>query len=138
RIGGGVLRPGHRGGPGDSPLPILPQGGLMGGVDARRPGAEGRLGARHVHFEPWFAAGQRPPSGGDRLDCDEAMRGLGDSLSALGTFVGADEVVVRRGAPRRARPGLAAGGTLPRFPPGGRATPPPPLRAPPPPAAPPC
>jgi len=103
-----VYTPGHQRVHGYYTLPILHHGELIGRVDAKRHRAERRLEVRHVHFEPWFAAGQRPPSGGDRLDPDEAMRGLGDSLSALGTFVGADEVVVRRVTPRRLRRALAA------------------------------
>ena len=89
-------------------LPILHHGELIGRVDAKRHRAERRLEVRHVHFEPWFANGRRPPSGGERLDRDEALRGLGDSLSALATFVGADEIVVSRVTPAGLRRGLGA------------------------------
>jgi hypothetical protein len=38
---------------------------------------------------------------------DEAISGLGEALRALGVFVGADKVVVRRVTPQRLRAGLA-------------------------------
>src|SRR5215467_5730772 len=101
-----VYTPGHQRVHGYYTLPILHHGQLIGRVDAKRHRAERRLEVRHVHFEPWFANGRRPPSGGDRLDRDEALRGLGDSLSALATFIGADEVVVSRVTPGRLRRGL--------------------------------
>jgi uncharacterized protein YcaQ len=87
-------------------LPILHHGRLIGRVDAKRHREEGRLEIRHVHFEPWFATGKTPPGGGDRLDRDEALSGLGGALDALAAFVGADEVVVRRVTPGRLRGGL--------------------------------
>jgi len=96
-------------------LPILHQGHLIGRVDAKSHRAERRLEIRHVHFEPWFAAGKTPPGGGNSVDRDEALIGLGDALGALGTFVGAGEVLLRRVTPRRLRvelkhvePGLTA------------------------------
>ena len=39
-------------------------------------------------------------------DRDEALSGLGDALGALGTFVGAGEVLLRRVTPRRFRVAL--------------------------------
>ena len=101
-----VYTPGHQRVHGYYTLPILHHGELIGRVDAKRHRAERRLEVRHVHFEPWFANGRRPPSGGARLDRDEALRGVGDSLSALATFIGADEVVVNRVTPARLRRGL--------------------------------
>ena len=90
-------------------LPILHHGQLIGRVDAKSHRAERRLEIHHVHFEPWFADGKTPPTGGERLDVDEARAGLGDALGALGTFVGADDIVVRRVTPQRLRAGLAVG-----------------------------
>jgi hypothetical protein len=77
-------------------------------VDAKNHRAERRLEIRHVHFEPWFARGKTPPTGGERLDRDEALNGLADALRALGTFVGAEALVVRRVTPQRLRAGLLA------------------------------
>jgi len=88
-------------------LPILHHGHLIGRVDAKSHRAEGRLEIRHVHFEPWFAAGKMPPAGGERLDQDEALSGLGDAFSALAAFVGTSEVVLRRVTPHRLRGALA-------------------------------
>ena len=103
-----VYTPGHKRVHGYYTLPILHHGQLIGRVDAKSHRAERRLEIRHVHFEPWFAAGKAPPAGGDRLDRDEALQGLGDAFDALGRFVGAAEVVVRRVTPGRLRSGLRA------------------------------
>ena len=103
-----VYTPGHKRVHGYYTLPILHDGQLIGRVDAKSHRAERRLEIRHVHFEPWFAAGKAPPAGGERLDRDEALEGLGDAIDALGAFVGAAEVVVRRVTPRELRAGLQA------------------------------
>jgi uncharacterized protein YcaQ len=103
-----VYTPGHKRVHGYYSLPILHHGQLIGRVDAKSHRAERRLEIRHVHFEPWFAGGKTPPAGGDRLDRDEALSGLGDALDALGTFVGATNVVVRRVTPGRLRAGRLA------------------------------
>ena len=103
-----VYTPGHKRVHGYYTLPILHDGQLIGRVDAKIHRAERRLEIRHVHFEPWFAGGKVPPTGGDRLDREEALSGLGDALDALGTFVGATDVVVRRVTPGRMRAGLKA------------------------------
>ena len=92
-------------------LPILHHGHLIGRVDAKRHRAEGRLEIRHVHFEPWFASGQKPPTGGARLDQDEALDGLRDAFTSLGTFVGAGKVVLRRVTPSRLRRPLSHAAT---------------------------
>lgn len=84
-------------------LPILHDGELIGRVDAKTHRAEGRLEVRHVHFEPWFAAGAAPPSGGPRLDQAGAFAGLADALRSLATFVGAASLVVGRVTPDRLR-----------------------------------
>jgi uncharacterized protein len=101
-----VYTPGHKRVHGYYTLPILHHGQLIGRVDAKSHRAERRLEIRHVHFEPWFARGKTPPTGGDRLERDEALNGLSDALSALGAFVGATDTVVRRVTPPRLRGGL--------------------------------
>jgi uncharacterized protein len=102
-----VYTPGHKRVHGYYTLPILHHGHLIGRVDAKSHRAEGRLEVRHVHFEPWFAARKMPPAGGERLDQDEALSGLGDAFSALAAFVGTSEVVLRRVTPHRLRGALA-------------------------------
>jgi len=102
-----VYTPGHKRVHGYYTLPILHHGLLIGRVDAKSHRSERRLEVRHVHFEPWFATGKIPPHGGDRLDVDEAMTGVGDALRALATFVGAAEVGLGRVTPARLRRGLA-------------------------------
>jgi uncharacterized protein YcaQ len=87
-------------------LPILHHGHLIGRVDAKSHRADRRLEARHVHFEPWFATAGSPPGGTDRLDQDEAIAGVAGALSSLATFVGGDDVDLRRVTPRRLRPAL--------------------------------
>ena len=101
-----VYTPGHKRVHGYYTLPILHHGQLIGRVDAKSHRAEQRLEIRHVHFESWFSAGRTPPTGGDRLDLDEALNGLGDALRALGAFVGATEVTLGRVSPARLRRGL--------------------------------
>jgi uncharacterized protein YcaQ len=84
-------------------LPILHDGALIGRVDAKTHRAERRLEVRHVHFEPWFAAGAPPPAGGERLDQAAALAGLGEALGSLATFVGAASLAVGRVTPGRLR-----------------------------------
>jgi len=106
-----VYTPGHKRVHGYYTLPILHHGHLIGRVDAKSHRAEGRLEIRHVHFEPWFASGQKPPTGGARLDQDEALGGLRDAFASLGTFVGAGKVVLRRVTPSRLRRALTHAGS---------------------------
>ena len=106
-----VYTPGHKRVHGYYTLPILHHGHLIGRVDAKSHRAEGRLEIRHVHFEPWFASGQKPPTGGARLDQDEALDGLRDAFTSLGTFVGAGKVVLRRVTPSRLRKALTHAGS---------------------------
>ena len=89
-------------------LPILHDGLLIGRVDAKTHRAEGRLEVRHVHFEPWFAAGKPAPMGG-AIDRDAALAGVGEALGSLGTFVDATDVVMRRVTPGKLRAPLARG-----------------------------
>ncbi|HEU5321678.1 MAG TPA: hypothetical protein VFX28_12790, partial [Methylomirabilota bacterium] len=69
--------------------------------------AERRLEVRHVHFEPWLAGGSAARAGDEGGDRDEALAGLAAALRSLATFVGGDEVVLRRVTPRRLRAPLA-------------------------------
>ena len=102
-----VYTPGPRRVHGYYTLPLLHHGHLIGRVDAKTHRAERRLEIRHAHFEPWFAQAKTPPLDGERLDRDEAIAGLGETLSSLATFVGADRVVIRRVTPARLRAPLA-------------------------------
>jgi uncharacterized protein len=103
-----VYTPGHKRVHGYYTLPILHHGQLIGRIDAKNHRAERRLEIRHVHFESWFARGKTSPTGWERLDRDEALSGLADALRALGTFVGAEALVMRRVTPQRLRAGLLA------------------------------
>src|SRR5207237_8468694 len=102
-----VYTPGHKRVHGYYTLPILHHGHLIGRVDAKAHRAEGRLDARGVHFEPWFAGGGAPPTGRDVVDRDAALGGLADALRSLASFVGASEVTVDRVTPGRLRSPLA-------------------------------
>jgi uncharacterized protein YcaQ len=96
-----VYTPGHQRVHGYYTLPILHDGHLIGRVDAKTHRAERRLEVRHVHLEPWFAAGATPPSGGERLDQEAALAGVVEALGSLGTFVDAESVTLGRVTPRR-------------------------------------
>jgi uncharacterized protein YcaQ len=102
-------------------LPILHEGQLVGRVDAKSHRGEGRLEIRHLHVEPWCAAGESPPAGGDRLDQEAMLAGLVDAMRSLATFVGAEEIVLRRVTPHRLRAPLGRAVRLasPPSPPGG-------------------
>jgi hypothetical protein len=57
---------------------------------------------RHVHFEPWFAAGGAPPAATwGRVDRDAGLAGTAAALRSLARFVGADEVAIGRVTPGR-------------------------------------
>jgi hypothetical protein len=100
-----VYTPGHQRVHGYYTLPILHDGRLIGRVDAKAHRAERRLEVRHVHFEPGFAAGAVTMA--DASDQDEALTGLAGALRSLATFVGGDELALRRVTPRRLRDPLA-------------------------------
>ena len=102
-----VYTPGDKRVHGYYTLPILHRGHLIGRVDAKTHRAERRLEIRHVHFEPWLAAGVSPPTGEPRLDQDEALAGVAEALGSLATFVGGDDVRLRRVTPHRLRAPLA-------------------------------
>jgi len=81
-------------------LPIFHEGQLVGRVDPKNHREARRLEARHVHFEPWFAAGGAPPAAAwGRVDRDAALAGTAVALRSLAKFVAADEVVVGRVTP---------------------------------------
>ena len=88
-------------------LPVLHDGHLIGRVDAKSHRAERRLEVRHVHLEPWFAAGAAPPSGGPSLDVEAALAGVAEALGSLAAFVDADSVTLGRVTPRRLQRTLA-------------------------------
>jgi uncharacterized protein len=99
-----VYTPGHRRTHGYYTLPIFHDGQLIGRVDPKVHRAEGRLEIKHVHFEPWFARGARPPAASwGALDRDAALAGLGDSLRSLATFVGAVAITLGRVTPSSLR-----------------------------------
>jgi hypothetical protein len=68
----------------------------------------GVLQAKHVHFEPWFAAG-RPAPGvhWGTLDRDLVFAGLADALRSLSTHVGVETVELSRVSPARLRAPVA-------------------------------
>ena len=81
-------------------LPIFHEGQLIGRVDPKNHREARRLEARHVHFEPWFAAGAAPPAAAwGRVDRDAGLAGIAAALRSLARFVGADEVAVGRVTP---------------------------------------
>jgi len=102
-----VYTPGHKRVHGYYTLPILHDGAFIGRVDAKAHRAERKLEVRHVHFEPWFAAGAPGPAGGGIVDVDAALAGVGDALRSLATFVSGDEIALRRVTPHRLRAPLS-------------------------------
>jgi uncharacterized protein YcaQ len=102
-----VYTPGHQRVHGYYTLPILHEGHLVGRVDAKSHRAEGRLEIRHVHIEPWCAAGEASPAGGGRLDQEAMLAGLAETIGSLAEFVGAEEIVLRRVTPHRLRTPLS-------------------------------
>jgi uncharacterized protein len=102
-----VYTPGDKRVHGYYTLPILHDGQLIGRIDAKIHRAERRLEVHHVHLEPWVAGSQPPPRGGGVVDLDGALDGITDALRSLATFVGADQVVLRRVTPTRLRSALA-------------------------------
>jgi uncharacterized protein YcaQ len=111
-----VYTPGHRRDHGYYSLPILYDGLLIGRLDPKTHREARRLEVKAVHFEPWFAKGEPPPvASWGQVDRDAALRGVGEALRSLATFVGADEVAIGRVTPpafaRALRAGLAGAST---------------------------
>ena len=83
-------------------LPILHDGLLIGRVDAKTHRGDKHLEVRHVHLEPWFAAGGTPPAASwGPIDRDQALAGLAGAFQSLATFVGAERITCNRVTPRR-------------------------------------
>jgi uncharacterized protein YcaQ len=88
-----VYTPGHKRVHGYYVMPILHDGQLIGRLDAKTHRAEGRLEAKRIHFEPWFAREKVPPAASwGNVNRDEAMRGVAEALYSLAKFVGAERV----------------------------------------------
>jgi hypothetical protein len=102
-----VYTPGHKRIHGYYTLPILHAGQLIGRLDAKAHRAEQRLEIRHVHFEPWAARGEPSATGRGRLDQDETLAGLAETVGSLARFLGADHVTLGRVTPSRLRAPLA-------------------------------
>jgi len=99
-----VYTPGHKRTHGYYSLPIFHDGQLIGRLDPKTHRAERRLEVRQVHFERWFARGDRPPAAEwGALDRDAALTGVADSLRSLASFVGADTVTLGRVTPSALR-----------------------------------
>jgi hypothetical protein len=102
-----VYTPGHKRIHGYYTLPILHAGQLIGRLDAKAHRAEQRLEIRHVHFEPWVARGEPSATGWGRLNQDETLAGLAETVGSLARFLGADHVTLGRVTPSRLRAPLA-------------------------------
>jgi uncharacterized protein len=103
-----VYTPGHQRVHGYYTLPILHDGHLIGRLDAKAHRAEGRLEARSIHLERWFAAGAPAPAAAwGRVDRDQALAGVAEALHSLARFVHAERVDLGRVVPSRLRAPLA-------------------------------
>jgi hypothetical protein len=95
-----VYTPGHKRVHGYYTLPLYHDGVLIGRLDLKTHRVERRLEAKSVHFERWFAAGERPPAAAwGIVDRDAALAGAAESLRSLAAFVGADRVTLGRVTP---------------------------------------
>jgi len=96
-----VYTPGHKRVHGYYVMPILHDGQLIGRLDAKTHRSEGRLEAKRIHFESWFASGKEPPKATwGNIDRDEALLGVAEALHSLAKFVGAERVTLGRVSPR--------------------------------------
>jgi len=83
-------------------MPIFHDGQLIGRLDAKNHREAKRLEVRHVHFEPWFAAGALPPAvAWGALDRDAAFAGVAEALASLAVFLHAERVTLGRVTPAR-------------------------------------
>jgi uncharacterized protein YcaQ len=90
-----VYTPGHQRSHGYYSLPILHDGLLIGRLDPKTHREARRLEVKAVHFEPWFAKGDRPPAvSWGAIDRDAALAGVAEALRSLAAFVGAEEVTI--------------------------------------------
>jgi hypothetical protein len=103
-----VYTPGHKRVHGYYTLPILHDGQLIGRMDGKNHRDARHLEVRHMHFEPWFAAGRTPPLAhwGD-VDRDAALAGVAQALRSLAAFCGAERVTLGRVTPARLKAPLA-------------------------------
>ena len=102
-----VYTPGDKRVHGYYTLPILHDGWLIGRVDAKANRRDSRLEVRHVHFEPWFAAGRPAPASTVGLDRAAAVAGLAGAFESLATFLGAATIALDRVSPASLRRPLA-------------------------------
>jgi uncharacterized protein YcaQ len=85
-------------------LPVLIDGQLVGRADTKLHRGERRLELRHLHLEPWFAAGEAPPAASwGAVPLERGLAGLADAARSLAAFTGADRVHVTRVTPGRLR-----------------------------------
>jgi hypothetical protein len=104
-----VYTPGHKRVHGYYSLPILHDGALIGRLDAKNHREARRLEVKHVHFEPWFAAGHAAPlDDRGRVALEPALAGVGGALASLAAFVGATSVTLGRVSPAKLAPALRA------------------------------
>ena len=102
-----VYTPGHRRVHGYYSLPILHDGALVGRLDAKNHREARRLEVKHVHFEPWLAAGAAAPvAGRGRVALEPALAGVGEALASLAVFLGAADVTLARVTPAKLAPPL--------------------------------
>ncbi len=89
-------------------LPLFHDGHFIGRADVKTHRAERALEFRAMHFEPWFARGEKPPANGwGRVERDAALAGTAEAMRSLAAFEGADEVRLTAVAPRTLRAPLA-------------------------------
>jgi uncharacterized protein YcaQ len=89
-------------------LPLFHDGRFLGRADVKTHRDRGVLEIRALHFEPWFAAGTRPPHPQwGAVDRDEALAGTAQAMRSLATFVGAGQVELGTVAPRAMRVAMA-------------------------------
>ncbi len=99
-----IYVPGHKRQHGYYSLPLLHDGHLLGRVDLKTDREAGVLQAKHVHLEPWFAAGKAAPGvSWGTLDRDAVFAGLADALRSLAGHVGVEDVSLGRVTPTRLR-----------------------------------
>ncbi len=102
-----IYVPGHLRTHGYYSLPILHDGQLVGRVDAKTHREKGVLEARHVHLEPWLAAGKAPPRAHwGAVDRDEALVGIAGALWSLAGHVGCGGVKLGRVTPGKLKPAM--------------------------------
>ena len=105
-----VYVPGHKRVHGYYSLPIFHDGQLIGRVDPKLHREDRHLELKHVHFEPWFAAGEAPPAvSWGVVDLDAGLAGVADACRALAAFVGAERVTWGRVTPGNLKAPLVRG-----------------------------